>query len=202
MLTNLLRGGALFALTVLAGCSGSGSSSNGPQVFTQIDRVGKPGVNAIFATMANNQRQNNMTDAPANDNAQLHPEIAAFMTGSAGRSAQTANAVANLLSPSVLTVDLSQSGPAGYLAVETNGATEPTQHARFGGRKLTDDVMTANFSLIFGNQASTLQLAPDDGLETPALTNDHVTAATAPKHFQDGSPGFAAAQFPYLGPPQ
>jgi Domain of unknown function (DUF4331) len=189
--------GGLLGLTALAGCSGS--SNNGPATFTQIDRLARPAVNEVFATVANNRHQVNDTDNPTDDNAQLANDIQLFMTHTAGRSSAITNAVKSVLVPDVMVVDLSQvTTHAAYLGVETGGVTG----SKFGGRALSDDVVDTSLGVIFGNTIPALGLAPDDGAEIAALTKDNVSATTAPKHFQDGSSGFGAAQFPYLGAPQ
>jgi len=87
---------------------------------------------------------------------------------------------------------------AAYLGVETGGATG----SKFGGRALSNDVVDTSLGVIFGSTVVALGLAPEDNAEIPALTTDNVTATTAPKHYQDGSPGFGPAVFPYIGPPQ
>lgn len=117
------------------------------------------------------------------------------MTGTAGRSQATTDVVKAVLVPDVMIADLSKTGPAAYLGVETNGATGGT----FGGRKLTDDVVDIDLGVIFGNTISKLGLAADDGKEIPTLTTDNVSYTTAPKHYQDGVVSTAA--FPYLGAP-
>lgn len=189
----------LLGLGWLAGCS---SDSNNVKTFTQMDRLARPAVNEVFATIANNRHQVNDTDNPTNDSGQLSNDIQTFMTHAAGRSQAVTDVVKSVLVPDVLVADLSKPGPAAYLGVETNGATGGT----FGGRKLTDDVVDISLGVIFGptvtNAPGGLGLAADDGKEIPALTSDNVSATTAPKHFRDGSAGFGAAAFPYLGPPQ
>jgi hypothetical protein len=114
-------------------------------------------------------------------------DIKSFVTQAAGRSTAVCNAIVGLFSPDVLLADLSKAGPATFLGVETHGATG----GRFGGRALSEDVVDTLFGIVFGNTVSTLQLAPDDGREIPALTSDHVNASG--KHFQ--------STFPFLGPP-
>lgn len=187
----------LLGLTALAGCEGS--SSNAPKTYVQMDRLARPAVNEVFATVASNRHQINDTNNPTNDSAALINDIDLFMTHTAGRSTAITGVVKAVLVPDVMTADLSQNTTkAAYLGVETGGATG----SKFGGRALTDDVVDTSLGVIFGNTIPALGLAPDDGKEIAALTSDNVSATTAPKHFQDGSAGFGAAQFPYLGSPQ
>ena len=177
------------SMALVAGCGGGSSSgSGGPHVYTQIDRLARPAVNEVFATVANNRHQVNDTDTPLDDGAQLSGDIQTFMTTAAGRSQATTDVVKAVLVPDVMVADLSKPGPAAYLGVETGGATGGT----FGGRKLTDDVIDTSLGVIFGNTVSALGLAPDDGKEIPALTTDNVGSGA--KHF--------TSTFPYLGAPQ
>jgi|SRR5579872_1697436 len=196
---------ALLGLAALAGCEGSSTSNPTRRTYSQVDRLARPAVNEVFATVApttagqTGRHQVNDTDNPTDDSGQLANDIQLFMTHTAGRSQAITDATKSVLVPDVLVADLSQSSStAAYLGVETGGATG----SKFGGRALSDDVVDTSLGVIFGNTVPALGLAPDDGKEIAALTSDNVSAMTAPKHYQDGSPGFGAAQFPYLGPPQ
>jgi hypothetical protein len=182
---------SVLGLVALSGCEGS---SNGPKVYNQFDRLARPAVNEVFATVANNRHQTNDTDNPTDDQGQLANDIQTFMTHTAGRSQAITDQVKAVLVPDVLIADLTNTADqAEYLGVEI-------KH-KFGGRKLSDDVVDTSLGVIFGNTIPSLGVA-DDGKEIAALTSDNVDAHTAPKHFQDGSQGFSAGVFPYLGPPQ
>ncbi len=178
----------LFAMMALAGCGGG--DNNGATTYTQVDRLARPVVNEVFATVANNRHQVNDTDNPTDDSksGKLTDDIQSFMVGTAGRSQATTDVVKAVLIPDVMKADLSKTGVAGYLGVETGGATGST----FGGRKLSDDVVDTSLGVVFGNTVSALGLAPDDNKEIAALTTDNVGAGG--KHF--------TATFPYLGAPQ
>ena len=197
---NLVLGASLTGVLGLVALAGCGNDNNGssPKVYTQIDRLARPAVNEVLATVANNRHAINDTATPSQDGQPgfLIDDIQSFMVGTAGRSQATTDVVKAVLVPDVMTADLSQSGPAAYLGVETGGATG----GKFGGRKLTDDVVDISLGVIFGNTVSALGLAPDDGKEIPTLTTDNVSYTTAPKHYQDGV--VSAAAFPYLGPAQ
>lgn len=178
----------LMAVAV-AGCGGGGSSSgSSAQTYVQTDRLARPVVNEVFATFANKRHLINDTDNPTDDSTQLANDIQTFMTTAAGRSQATTTAVKSVLVPDVMVADLSQTGPAAYLGVETGGVTG----SKFGGRKLTDDVTDISLGVIFGNTISSLGLAPDDGKEISTLTSDNVG---------DGAKNYIAT-FPYLGPPK
>jgi len=171
----------------LAGCGGGGDDGGGQKVYTQMDRLARPAVNEVFATVANNRHQINDTDNPTDDAANLAGDIQSFMVGTAGRSQAITDVTKAVLVPDVLVADLDQGGKAAYLGVETGGATGGT----FGGRDLKDDVVDTSLGVIFGNTVPALGLAADDGKEIPALTSDNVGED---KHF--------TSTFPYLGAPR
>jgi hypothetical protein len=181
----LVTTGALASLAVLlSGCSGGDYVAPNTRVYQQIDRLARPAVNEVFATVAANRHKGNNEIAPTGDATQLKNDIEDFMTNTAGRSAAITSVVSSVLVPDVLVADLSKTGPAAYLGVETAGA--------FGGRKLTDDVVDTSLGVIFGTTVSALGLAPDDGKAIPTLVSDNVDASA--KHF--------TATFPYLGSPR
>jgi hypothetical protein len=172
----------------VCGCGGTGGGLFGGKAqFVQIDRLGRPAVNELFATVANNRHKTNNMIAPKNDANEIGTDIDFFMTHVAGRSQATADVVKSVLVPDVLVADLSQTTPA-YLGVETGGATG----GKFGGRALGDDVIDISIGAVFGNTVSALGLAPDDGKEIATLTSDHTDASG--KHF--------LPTFPYLGDPR
>jgi len=195
---------AVVAVAVV-GCGGSGNSvSKTPKSsvigvwmttsvpaagnqYTQSDRLARPAVNEVFATVANGRHAANDADTPSDDSSQLQNDIDSFLTFPANRSPQIRTVIESVLIPDVMKADLSQSGNGAYLGVETGGATG----GKFGGRQLSDDVVDTSLGIIFGNTIPALGLAPDDNNEIPTLTSDHVDASG--KHF--------LATFPYLGNP-
>lgn len=190
---------------ILAGCLGNGDDNGvnpgntkialwettsvpaGPGMYTQRDRLANPVVNEVFATFANNRHKINDEATPAQDNANLSNDIQSFMTQAAGRDQAHTDVVKSVLVPDTMKADLSET-TAAYLGVETGGATG----GKFGGRKLTDDVVDISLGIVFGSTLSDLGLVPSDGKEIPALTSDNVGAGG--KHFK--------ADFPYLGAPR
>lgn len=191
--------GALSVVAVgLAGCGGGSDNNNGggnnggTPTFTQQERLARPVVNEVLATVAERRHSINNTINPTQDVSQLKNDIRGFMKFPAGRSDAIADKVAEILVPDVMIADLSKSGPAAYLGVETGGKTGST----FGGRKLTDDVVDTSFGIVFGktvtNAPGGLGLAPDDGKEIPALTSDNVGV---------GGHNFSSS-FPYLQAPR
>lgn len=197
----------------LNGASTTGSSLT----FHQVDIVGNAGTTEVFSPWANHQANN--TADPKNDAAGIGMDVYNFMTGFAGRSAGIANyTVSNLLIPDVLLVDVSQSGDASYLGVQTQGAINDIckgirqGSGKFGGRGLLDDVVDTTFSIAFGATVPAVSASnaaigypnvaatpvPDDGKEqnglngTPQLTTDNVGCSLE---------NYNLGQFPYLGNP-
>lgn len=192
------------------GCGGSSDSSNGGTptpgsssvigvwtttstptrggTYEQVDRLARPVVNEVFATVANNRHEVNDKISPPQDKFELRNDIESFLTFPAGRSQATRNVIESVLVPDMMMADLSQSGKGAYLGYETGGATG----SKFGGRELTDDVVDTSLGIVFGNTISALGLAPDDKKEIPSLTSDHV--GPGGKHF--------LGTFPYLGNPR
>lgn len=184
---------SLTALAVVAGCGGgggNGGNNNGStKTYSQVDRLARPAINEVLATVANNRHQTNDQNNPTDDQNELAKDIQGFMTGTAGRSQAITDVTKSVLVPDVLVADLSQNTTkAAYLGVETKGATG----SAFGGRALTDDVVDADLGVIFGNTIPSLGLAPDDGKEIPTLAKDNVGPGS--KHFTN--------TFPYVGAPQ
>jgi len=193
------------ALGVVVGCGGSSSlapsapksgiinmwtttskTSDGTN-YVQIDRLARPAVNEVFATVANNRHEVNDEDSPPQDATELKTDIDGFLTSPAGRSPAIRAVIESVLVPDMMKANLNQTGNASYLGVETGGATG----GKFGGRQLSDDVVDISLGIIFGNTIPALGLAPDDGNEIPTLTNDNV--GPGGKHF--------LTTFPYLGNP-
>jgi hypothetical protein len=156
------------------------------QSFTQQDRLARPAVNEVLATVSGERHKINNRIPPTQDASQLARDIRDFYKFPAGRSDAIANVAVAVLVPDVMQVDLSQSGPGAYLGVETGGATG----GKFGGRKLRDDVVDIDLGAIFGNTIPSLGLAPDDGQAKPQFASDNV-----------GSQNNDTNTFPYVAPP-
>lgn len=176
----------LVPIAVLAGCGSTSGTS--PQAFQQVDRLARPAVNEVFASVAGDRHKTNNEIAPGQDSSQLANDIQNFMVNTAGRSQATTDVVKAVLVPDVLVADLNQTDSAAYLGSETGGATG----GKFGGRKLTDDVVDISLGVVFGKTVSALGLAPDDGKDIPTLTSDNV--GSTGKRF--------TSTFPYLGAPR
>ena len=165
------------------------SVPNGPPGFryVQQERLARPVINEVFATVSNDRHSVNNKINPTQDITELDKDVESFLTFPAGRSPAIRTVIRSVVIPDVMVADLSSSDRASYLGVETGGVTG----GRFGGRDLLDDVADLSLGIVFGNTIPALGLAPDDGAEIAALTTDNVDAST--KHFLD--------VFPYLGEP-
>ena len=169
-----------YAVLVMAGCGGGGSGGDDDKTtFIQRERLARPVVNEVFATVANRQHLINDTIAPPQDATELSPDIRGFMKGTAGRSDAITNVVNAVLVPDMMIADLSKTGEAAYLGNETGGATSATK-STFGGRKVQDDVVDISLGVVFGTTISDLGLAPADGKDIPTLTTDNVGISKAP----------------------
>jgi len=191
---------------------GRGYDSN--QTYVQIERLARP---AIKEATEDFKLHDTTNRSDIRDDKTLADSIKAFAMrpapSGAGRSEAVANALVNVLIPDAIAADLNASGPARYLALETNGKSgfpiaviravppagiygikkalgDPYRH--FGGRDLKSPVIDLSLGAIFGSLVPKLGLAPEDNRETPCLTSDNVTPAA--KHSTD--------TFPYMGAPQ
>lgn len=198
-MNNLLKwtgAAAVIVMAGVAGCGGGGGGGNGNNAtYLQQERLSRPVTNEVFATVADNRHFINDTDNPTDDKNQLANDIQSFMTTAAGRSQATTDVVKAVVvgtTGDVMKVDLTQTGEAAYLGLETGGATSATG-STFGGRKLTDDVVDTSLGIIFGNTLFAIGVGPDDrGTAIATLTKDNV--GPAPRAYRP--------DFPYLGNPR
>ncbi|HEV8303437.1 MAG TPA: DUF4331 family protein [Gemmatimonadales bacterium] len=124
--------------------------------LAQEDRFGLPAIATVFIPTSLKDAYNRA--APSGDVATFKSLIVEKLMAF-GQDATSANALASALTPDIQPIDLSQ--PTGFL----------------NGRKLDDDVITAELGLIFGSNAD--------------LNDDHVDANDKP----------FLATFPYLAGP-
>ena len=163
---------------LISGCSNESQSvPTSPQsnIYIQVDRLGRPGIKEIFEPYADHNSSDRAV--PSND-AVLQSDITAFPAASGG---STGSAAAAIFWPDVLQMDLSGTS-ASYLALErgTGG---------FGGRALTDDVMSVDLDAAFGAELN------GTAATKPCVTTDNVSASAALR-------GSASGAFPYLAAPQ
>jgi hypothetical protein len=185
MRTSLFTRAIVLALTVglVAGaCSDDDDDDitgpgNEDRVYSQIERLGNPLVSEVFFPKRDHGLHNNT--APATDVANgFAAKIKAF-TDAFNRGNTIGNTLGAVLVPDMLLVFPNRQGnTAGWLSwALANG---------YGGRKLTDDVVDAGLTAVFGNLL-------DPGAQVLAgLTSDNVPMSTR---------SFSTA-FPYLEAPR
>ena len=188
---------AVYAL--FAGATSCGPGSNGPvagvvQVpaqYQQIERLARPAIKEATEPYARHDLTDRSTPYAQPFSSQaLSQDIGSFVTTVGGRAQANATTLQAILIPDEIQVDLSQStATAAYLGVETGGATG----SKYGGRALTDDVISIDLGAIFGKTLSALGLIPDDGKSSPCLTTDNVPSQAVADH--------VTTTFPYVGTP-
>jgi hypothetical protein len=177
--TRTLAALSALALTVAAGaCNDDNNDVTAPEsgrVFVQVERLGNPLVSEVFLAKRSHGFHN--AGKPSTDVANHATELKAFVTTVAGREAAVANTLATVLLPDMLIVQTDKAtSSAGWLTwALANG---------YGGRKLTDDVVDAGLSAIFGTL-----LSPNN--VSPGLTTDNVNQNDKP--FLTTFPYLAAA---------
>ena len=166
-------GPAVLALLLAAACSDDNSTAAPTgRVYNQVQRLGNPLVSEVF--LAKRDHAFHGSTAPTIDVAAFTPIIRSFTDNVAGRDSTVGKTLAAVLLPDELLVQSDKdTASAGWLTwALANG---------WGGRKLTDDVVTAGLQAIFGPLL-------DPNNTTPALADDHVDANDVP----------FSATFPYL----
>ncbi len=159
--------GAFALVTLAAACNDDNNNVTGTQsdrVFVQVERLGNPLVSEVFLAKRNHGFHN--AGKPSTDVANHSAELKAFVTTVAGRDQSVANTLASVLLPDMLIVQTDKApSTAGWLTwALANG---------YGGRKLTDDVVDAGLSAIFGSL-----LSPNN--VSPGLTTDNVNQNDKP----------------------
>ena len=152
-----------------------GAHCCGQNVYLQVDRLGRPGIKEIFEPFADHASSDRAI--PTND-AVLKNDIAT-VTG-------TSSTASTLLTPDELQLNLgSTATSASYLALELNSGS-----SAFGGRGLSDDVMTSDLQIAYGTFGNI-------GTSTnanPCLQTDNVAAPAA-------NTLSSSSTFPYLATP-
>ena len=168
-------------LLAFGACSNDNNSSTGPTTreYNQVQRLGNPLVSEVF--LAKKDHAFHGSVGPAADVAAFAPTVQAFPTAF-GRDAAIGNTLASVLLPDMLIVQLDKDpASAGWLSwALANG---------YGGRKLSDDVVDAGLTAIFGPLLGDASHKVCDNFALPLCT-DNVA-----------DPGRHTDTFPYLKPP-
>ena len=160
--------GAVGMIAVIGACNDSDPvSPSETRVFNQIERLGNPLVSEVFFPKRDHGLHN--TKGPDADPLTMAaggtdvPGHVRTFVSSFGRSATIGNTLATVLSPDMLMVYPNRAGnTAGWLSwALANG---------YGGRKLSDDVVDAGLTAVFGTL-----LDPNAGT-VAGLTSDNVPA--------------------------
>jgi len=157
--------------------------------YTQIELLSRPAVKELFEKFVDHQTSNAVEPyADPTLQGEIQTLTDALRPPSVALGTDYGKALAGILYPNEMTADLSQSGVASYLGVETGGATG----GKFGGRAVIDDVVDISLGAVFGGTLPALHVQPEDNQENNCLTTDNVAqnASQAP-----------TAVFPYLHGP-
>jgi len=172
-----LQAVVLFAALTLNGCSNDTTTpTTMTKTYTQVDQVGRPAINTVFVGASDSLQKNTFNSTvPSNMQAvflsTFTSRLAALNPGyTTNLLGLDANTFCSVLVKDILTV--SKSGPTTFY----DGVHVLT------GRKLDDDVIDVELTLIFGGP---------NGMQNPGLTSDHVNANDV--HF--------SATFPYMANP-
>ena len=165
----LLAAAALLAATACNSDTTTSTTTGTPRTYNQVQRLGNPLVSEVF--LAKRSHATHGSIGPAQDVALLQPELVSFVATVAGRNATVQNTLAAVLLPDMLIVqtDRAQS-TAGWLGWALADG--------WGGRKLTDDVVDAGLSAIFGPLLDSSNVSP--GLTTDNVASDSPFLTTFP----------------------
>lgn len=213
MQNRLIGLAALGALGLaLAGCNGgsasvpqfaTGSAFATPQptnpttpsgTYVQIELLSRPAIKEAFENFNDHKTTNKVEPYVGSPADPLQAEIKLTedtlrppkVVG--GVQADYGAALAGVLYPNEIAVNLASTDKASYLGVETAGATGGT----FGGRDLGDDVINIDLGAAFGTTLSALKLQPDDGQANNCISKQNIAQGTSQKN---------TGTFPYLAAP-
>jgi hypothetical protein len=175
--------GPALATVVLAfaACSDDIRIRTGPRIheYNQVQRLGNPLVSEVF--LAKRDHAYHGSVGPAADVAAFASTVKAFPVAF-GRDAVIGNTLASVLLPDMLIVQLDKpNSSAGWLSWALADG--------YGGRKLSDDVVDAGLTAIFGPLLGDPTHKLCDNFALPLCT-DNVA-----------DPGRHTDNFPYLNPP-
>jgi len=166
---------ALMALALGAAACDNDDNTLAPnpdRTYNQVQRLGNPLVSEVF--LAKRDHAWHGSTGPDIDVASYTPIIRGFVDHVAGRDTSVGKTLAAVLLPDELVVQSDKDpATAGWLGwALANG---------WGGRKLTDDVVTAGLQAVFGSLLNANNTSP-------GLADDHVDANDVP----------FGSTFPYL----
>ena len=159
---------AALVLPLLAACSTNNDNTGGTtgpsttRTYQQIERLGNPLVSEVFFMKRDHGLHNNT--APATDVANGFGDKIKAFTNAFNRGPAIANTLAAVLVRDMLMVFPNRAGnTAGWLSwALANG---------YGGRRLSDDVVDAGLTAIFG------RLLDPNAAVVPGLTSDNISTS-------------------------
>jgi hypothetical protein len=160
---------AALVLPLVAACSNSDKTITGPSadphVYVQVDRLGNPLVSEVFFPKRDHGLHNSST--PSQDVANGFGDKVKAFTDGFNRGPTIGNTLKAVLIPDMLMVFPNRAGnTAGWLSWALASG--------YGGRKLSDDVVDAGLTAIFGNlldpTATVLTGLTSDNISTSART--------------------------------
>ena len=162
---------AAVALLGTTACNSDNSmtTTTPTRMYNQVQRLGNPLVSEVF--LAKRSHATHGSTGPSQDVSLIKSEMISFVATVACRNATVQNTLAAVLLPDMLIVqtDKAQS-TAGWLSwALANG---------WGGRKLSDDVVDAGLSAIFGSLLDPSNTSP--GLATDNVASDSPFLTTFP----------------------
>jgi len=158
---------AALALTLLGACNNGGDENtitgpSGDRVYVQIDRLGNPLVSEVFFPKRDHGLHNNTAPSADASNG-FAARIKAF-TDAFNRGNTIGTTLGAVLVPDMLVVYPNRAG-------NTAGWLTWALAAGYGGRKLSDDVVDAGLTAIFGN------LLDANAAVLAGLTSDNVSTS-------------------------
>lgn len=168
-------GAMLLLLAMAGGACNTDEGMTGPgdtRTYNQVQRLGNPLVSEVF--LAKRSHETHASIGPAQDDGTIGAELQNFVLTVAGRNQTVATTLRAVLLPDMLIVQTDK-------ATNTAGWLTWALADGWGGRKLTDDVVDAGLSAIFGSLL-------DPNNVSPALTSDNVPNGNT-----------FLATFPYVG---
>ena len=159
--SNAVKWALLGLALAAAGCDENETTTPVTErTFNQIQRLGNPLVSEVFLAKRSHPVHGSL--GPAQDVQYISAELKDFVKNVAGRNATVQNTLAAVLLPDELIIQTDKdAASAGWLSwALANG---------WGGRKLTNDVVDAGLSAIFGSLL-------DPSNTSPGLTTDNVAA--------------------------
>ena len=115
----------------------------------QVDRMGRPAINTVLINTARKDAFN--VGVPADDVKNFFDEVVAKIMADFNRDMTTAQALANVLLPDILTIDTSSANGFG-----------PEGSPNLNGRKLDDDVIDVELQVLSGNAAASDNVDAND----------------------------------------